>query len=266
MTRVLVTGASGRLGRAVVAHLSATGFDVRPAPSPREGGADLDDRNAVAALLEASKATVVVHLGGVVPSSASDPASFDVNWRSAKWLAELAPAAGIARIVLASTAAIYGDSRTSPVTEQAAPDLRSPYAESKLAAEQALQDSSCETVSLRLFNVFGPALDDSLVARLERSTVDEPAHLRTLDDFVRDYVHSDDVARAVEAAMVRPLPERHTVLNVGSGVPTSNRAVLEAVSARQPVHWQLVDGPPSYSVADMSLAGRVLGFVPPVRL
>ena len=175
-------------------------------------------------------------------------------------------AAGITRIVLASTAAIYGDALTGPVSEQTAPALRSPYAASKLAAEQALQNCSCETVSLRLFNVFGPGLDDSLVARLERSTVDEPARLRTLDDFVRDYVHSDDVARAVEAAIVRPLPERHTVLNVGSGVPTSNRAVLEAVSARQPVHWQLVAGPPSYSVADMSLAGSVLGFVPPVRL
>ena len=72
-------------------------------------------------------------------------------------------AAGVRKVVLASSAAIYGDNPTVPKFESMSPEPKSPYAETKLAGEHLLeayrQAHGLGTTSLRFFNVFGPRQD-----------------------------------------------------------------------------------------------------------
>jgi nucleoside-diphosphate-sugar epimerase len=143
-------------------------------------------------------------------------------------------------------------------------DPNSSYAIGKLRAEAILRDrpalNSPQSVSLRIFNVFGEDSSDSLVSKLLRSTVDHPVSLRGLDSFVRDYIHLDDVAAAIVASLTSALPVRDSIFNIGSGVATTNRELIETLSEHATIHYRLADGRPSFSCADVRLARDFLGF------
>ena len=99
-----------------------------------------------------------------VPRSIADPlATYEVNVTGTLNLLLAARDAGVARLVFASSSAVYGDSPEMPKQEKMTPGLLSPYASSKLAGEGLCQvfarSFGVEAVSLRYFNVFGPRQD-----------------------------------------------------------------------------------------------------------
>ncbi len=268
--RVVVTGASGRIGAAVVAALAGDpDFDViafvspAAAPSsatPPDGNpagipVDLADRAAFGRALRNARPDVVIHLAA---RRDGGPGATEVNVGSIEQLVASVSGAGIRRVVFASSAAVYGDSatRSSAESDELAP--ASDYGRAKIAGELALADAACETVALRIFNVFGPGFDDSLVSRLLEATPEQPAQLRGMETFVRDYVHVSDVVAAIRAAASVSLPERHLVFNVGSGVALSNLDVVAALGGER-LNTVVVEWPRSYSVADVSRARPVLG-------
>jgi UDP-glucose 4-epimerase len=259
----VVTGATGRIGAAVFAALSSDpDFEVipfvSPAAAPSDGVAvDVADRAAFARAVRDVHPDVVIHLAARRDGGA---AATEVNVGSVETIVASTADAGIHRIVFASSAAVYGDSGTRPSVESDELAPASDYGRSKVAAELALADAACETVALRIFNVFGPGFDDSLVSRLLRATPDEPASLRGMETFVRDYVHVSDVVAAIRAAALVSLPEPHVVLNVGTGVALSNVDMVAALGGDR-LNTAVVDWPRSYSVADVSRAHAVLGVV-----
>ncbi len=259
--RVLVTGASGRIGWRVVGALEAAGgVEVIRVGSPRSGvrhTLEIADTDATAELMASVQPDVIIHLAGVLPTSGVD---FSINELSTQAIAGAANSVGFSRIVLASSAAVYGDSRAGALTEFLTPLPTSAYGESKVASEEALGAANCETVALRIFNVYGPGFVDSLVERLLVSSEEAPVAIGSLDEFVRDYVHIDDVAVAVVAAATVDLTDRHNTINVGTGVATSNRELVRILSAQHDVHFQGGVGGRSFSVADTTLATEVLGF------
>ena len=213
---------------------------------------------------------VVVHLAGVTAplrSQSSDQVEA-INVASVNTIVEAASECGIHRVVFSSSSAIYGDTRTFPLSEVQPPDPLTAYGESKLRAEQLLRSAlpALETISLRIYNVFGASGTSSLVSRLQRSTATEPVPIRGPDNFVRDYVHVEDVAAAVFAAINVDLPQKDIVVNIGTGIPTSNRQLITRLSSRGPVHFLPVGGEPSYSCADAGLATRILGFTSKNRI
>ncbi len=266
---VLVTGASGRTGRRMMlaAPEGWTG-------AVRVGGSgmvelDVRDRDSWRAALEALRPRVVVHLAVIVGTEAErdEGETEAANVRPLELLVEEGSRAGVERIVFASSAAIYGDRRPDPLRETDAPDPLSHYGRSKLAAEHRLYRAVAAgdiavAVALRLFNVTGPGMTDSLIARLMRSTDAEPVALRGFDGFVRDYVHVDDVAEAIRSGAEEALPPGLHLLNVGRGIPVSNRvAVDEVTRARGSAPFTIVaEHLESVSMADVAGAERMLGF------
>jgi UDP-glucose 4-epimerase len=114
--------------------------------------------------------------------------------------------AGVSRVVLASSAAVYGSSPELPKWEDMKPEPESPYAVSKLAAEQYAQVFQelygLETVSLRYFNVFGPRQDPSseysgVISRFISALLGGSQPVIYGDgEQTRDFVYVGDVVRA----------------------------------------------------------------------
>lgn len=277
--RILVTGASGHLGRAVRRRLDAEAAnDTVPIYwiSPRSKGetdgsvvVDLTDLGAVDRAAREARPDAVLHLAAVTGAACERDAALAalVNVEATRVLAGAAAASGANRFVLASTAAIYGDAHHSPVPEEAVAQLGSEYARSKRAAEIALEElgdkqPSLQSVALRIFNIYGDEFRDSLVARLLRSTADQPVALRGPDNFVRDYVHVDDVVTAIVEAMHRDFAAAFTAINIGTGIATSNRRLTEVLERQHAIYTAVADGPPSYSCADITRARALLDFAP----
>jgi len=272
--RVFVTGATGQIGRALrKALINQSGiepfFGQRTLDRTSTGdavGVDVSDRESFRNALRATRPDVVVHLAGVTPSrhDISTSEAHAVNVRSVAVLAEAMSDFGIGRTILSSSAAVYGDAGRGPFAESAPLAPSSSYARDKVAAEFLLRDrdlnASGETVALRIFNGFGGASSSSLVTRLAESTEGDPVPIWGLDSFVRDYIHIDDVVQALLCSLSAELPARDTVFNIGTGIPTSNRLLIETLLKRGPVHARVTDGPSSYSCADTSLARAHLGF------
>ncbi len=173
---VLVTGGAGFIGSHLVQRLIADGHHVRVLDDFSNGfRANLDRidgefefikgdlRNPDDLHRAADGVDLIFHEGalGSVPRSIADPrTSFDVNVTGTLNLLVAARDAGVRRLVYASSSSVYGDTIVSPKHEGLTPNPLSPYAVSKLSAEQLCgvftRMYGLETVALRYFNVFGP--------------------------------------------------------------------------------------------------------------
>jgi len=175
----LVTGGAGFIGSSIVRALLARGDKVRVVDNFFSGKrenlediasqielieADIRDEAAMARALDGVE--VVFHEAAIasVPRSMVEPlASHDANATGTLKVLRLAKAAGVRRLVYASSSSAYGDTPTLPKIETMAPAPLSPYAVSKLSGEQYCQVFAAayglETVCLRYFNVFGPRQD-----------------------------------------------------------------------------------------------------------
>jgi len=273
--RVLVTGAGGAIGRRVRARLDRDGVDASYLVSPRSGApsgdtrvdvADITDGGRLDEVVVARRPTAIIHLASIVGADCdADPErTTAVNVEAVRSLTSIAREHGVSRVVLASTSAVYGDQYESPIDEEGELVLASRYAQSKRQAELVVAEAaggvgSFSGVALRIFNVYGPGMVSSLANRLVAAPPESPVQLAGLDTFVRDYVHVDDVAAALIAAVDAELPRPWSLVNVASGVATSNRRL---VAALDPVNYTVGAPRASYSCANVDAAGRLLGFSP----
>ena len=187
---------------------------------------------------------------------------------------------GVRRVVFAGSSAVYGEPRQLPLDEDQRPAPTSPYGVSKLAAEQYVHAigrlHGLETVVLRYFNVYGPAQDPAS----EYAAV-IPKFITTVlgggrptingsGDISRDFVFVDDVVAANLLAARHTSPSGLTC-NIATGDRTTLVQLLDAICAAVGRDVDPIQGPPREgdirdSVADISLAGRALGFHPAVAL
>ena len=179
MSVMLVTGGAGFIGSHIVERLVGLGHEVRVLDNfstgrrenlaSFEGGIDIieGDIRDVSSVERAVKGVeVVFHEAALasVPRSVADPASSnEVNVTGTLNLLVASRDSGVRRFVFASSSSVYGNSPELPKRESMAPSPESPYAASKLAAENYCRIFSSlyglECVSLRYFNVFGPRQD-----------------------------------------------------------------------------------------------------------
>lgn len=204
--RVLVTGATGFVGRVLVPALRAAGHDV-VAPG-RDDGVDLLAAESYRPFLEGADA--VVHLAAFNPPRLSRAARDRVtlsriNVEAARSLARLARSAGVSRFIQLSSARVYGlADDAAPLPETAPLWADDPYGCSKIAAEAALADVFAEApgtlLVLRAPVIYGPGRGGvfALVARFAQNGWPMPAgmfdqpksvlHVETLADCIGRFI------------------------------------------------------------------------------
>lgn len=293
---VLVTGAAGFIASHLCDALLAQGYAVRAADA-RERGPNLDaaagkagfefvqaDLGDPAACVQVCRgARFVLHHAALasVPTSMADPLRChrDTLDTTVNLLAA-ARGAGVARFVLASSAAVYGACPSALIGEDLPLDPLSPYAAAKAAGEQyvhAFVRMGVDGVALRYFNVYGarqrPDSSYSGVISVfaDRARSGQPVTIYGDGLQTRDFVHVSDVVRANLAAITRPKPLGGAALNIGTGrsvtlldlVAGIGRVLGREVAVR---HEPARQGDIRHSCADISRARRVLGFEPTVAL
>lgn len=290
---VLVTGGAGFIGSNVVNELVERGYSVLILDSFETGTednlsqvdgdyriikGDIRDRDTVRRALK--DVEYVIHEAAVtsVPGSVDEPAlTSDVNCTGTAVALEEARNAGVEKVVVASSAAVYGDG-TPPLSEDDPVSPESPYALSKLWTEELAQQfhelHGLDTAALRYFNVYGPGQDaDSEYAAVVPAFVSaavggEKPVVYGDGEQTRDFVHVRDVARAtVDAAE----SDATGVYNVASGTETSVNKLLETVlneadATAEPRYETERKGDIENSYADVSKIHDQIGFEASVGL
>ena len=287
--RVLVTGASGFLGHAVVAALANRGHVVTalsrhssdvPAKAHRHISADIRSADNLAEAV--AEVDAVCHLAAMarVRDSFTRPLDY---WRTnvtgtMNVLEALTRASTPKRLVLSSTAAVYGTPERQPINEDQPPAPGNPYASTKLAADLAAQNvaetGAIGAISLRAFNIAGASGGHAdpdrsrLIPKVVALQAGQENELVVNGDgsVVRDYVHVDDMAEAFVLALDACTPGRWRAYNIGGGRRTSIQDVVsatEAVTGRPvPVRHAPAANEPAVLVADATRAQTELGWQP----
>jgi len=289
----LITGAAGFLGSSLANHLAREGHQVRGlddlstgdpkvlSPDVHFTRGDVSDRPKLWTLLQ--DVDVVYHLAArvSVPESILYPRDYNaVNVGGTVALMEAMRDVGVKRVVLASSGAVYGDMLDDSLKETDIPMPRSPYAVSKLSAEYYVQTIGTlwyiETVSLRIFNAYGPGqhLPPShppVVPHYLRQALRGGTLVAHGDGSqTRDYIYVDDVVSAMVAAATAP-GLNGQIINVGSGRETSIKELVDTVlnvtnSKANVIYNAQTSGGVSRMKANLSLAKEFLRFNPSISL
>lgn len=285
---VLVTGGAGFIGSHLVEAL-APHNEVRVLDDFSSGDrANLPENVTIVegdvsdpiALQEAARGVdIIFHHAAVVSVSRSVDAprqSNETNLDASLLVLEQARQED-ARVVVASSAAVYGHPAELPVPETAPTEPTSPYGIQKLALDQYTRLYAdlydLETVALRYFNAYGPRQQGPysgvISTFLEQARAGEPITIEGDGEQTRDFVHVSDIVRAnLRAATTDEIGEAY---NVGTGTRTSIETLAETIkdatdSSSPIVHRDPRPGDIRHSGGDISKAKRTLGFEPRVGL
>ena len=292
--KYLVTGGAGFIGSHIARALLQQGADVRIldnfSSGRRENLAGLDVDLIEGDLRDASRVTeavrgvdVIFHEAAFVsvPESMEKPQEcFDVNVTGTSILFEAARRSGVKRVVIASSAAVYGDSTAMPLVEDTPLKQLSPYATSKrideMYAELFTNQFGLEVAALRYFNVYGPRQrPDSMYAAavpifIRRMLDGKPITIYGDGGQSRDLVNVSDVVQVNLLASQHPAAPGQ-VFNVCTGVETRLLDLLEILyeifpDAPRHVHAEPRAGDIYRSIGTPQKAVDVLGFKPRVFL
>jgi len=287
----IVTGAQGFLGQYIAAELLAHGWNVvgldRTVPSQEQGSLHrlpeshiIDLRSGpLESLLSEKAPSLLVHAAGnpSVADSVADPSvdfesSVLVLFRVLDAVRRCAPAC---RVVLLSSAAIYGSPAQLPVREETPPHPISPYAFHKLLCEKLIEEFhtlyNIPACSIRIFSAYGPGLRRRVLWDIcQKALRLQSFELSGTGDETRDFVHARDVAQAVRVVSERAAFEAE-VYNVASGQETRIAdlalAVVGALATKSDFAFSGIQrlGDPLRWCADISRISR-LGYHPQTPL
>jgi UDP-glucose 4-epimerase len=289
----LVTGGAGFIGSALSNRLAADGHEVRVIDNLMAGDPDRLDsrvlftRGDVADIPKLwtllQDVNCVYHLAArvSVPESIQYPRDYNhVNVGGTVSVMEAIRDAGVQRVVLASSGAVYGPQDSQPLHEGMIPNPDSPYAVSKLAAETYVRTIGAlwgiETVSLRIFNAYGPgqqlpASHAPVVPRYLKSALAGASIVIFGDGSqTRDFVYVDDVIDALVAAATAP-DINCQMINVGGGEETTIHDLVKIIGRvtgkrLEPITNHRQPGGVEHMRADLTRAGALLNYTPRVRL
>lgn len=300
--RILVTGGAGYIGSTAAHILLERGFDVTVLDNLSTGKKKLVpkgarfvegsilDKNAIQ--LGLGEAEAVMHFGAksLVGESVAKPEIYwSTNVTGTATLLTAMRGMNIKKLVFSSTAATYGEPKTTPISEDADTKPTNPYGASKLAVDHMITSESIAhglgAMSLRYFNVAGAYKSQSgwikedhdpethLIPNLLRATEKDPLKIFGTDwdtkdgTCVRDYVHVVDLIDAHIKALEKIVAGTHEIVNIGSGDGYTVKEVVAAANGATgkelpTVNAQRRAGDPAVLIADISKAKSLLGWSP----
>jgi UDP-glucose 4-epimerase len=302
---VLVTGGAGYIGghmvlglvdageKVVVLDNLSTGYSWAVPDGVELIVGDFGDSELVAKLLETHAIDAIAHFAAkiVVPESVVDPLGYYLNNScNAHTLIAAAVKGGVKHFIFSSTAAVYGDTASEPVTETTPLHPISPYGRSKLMVEWMLEDVSraydFRYVALRYFNVAGADPKGRLGQTSKNATHlikiaaqtalgRRPSMMVYGEDYTtrdgtceRDFIQVTDLADAhLDALRYLRGGGASTVCNCGYGHGATVKEVIEVVKKVAGVDFTVETGPrragdPAVIVARAERAREVLGWKP----
>jgi UDP-glucose 4-epimerase len=226
--KILITGGSGFIGSHIVELYQDRAEEIRVLDNLRTGyrhnldglrhtfiEGSITDRELVKKAVEG--VDYIFHLAALVsvPESMAKPGEcVDINVHGLLNVLEEAAAAGVKKLVFASSAAIYGDNPTVPKLETMIPEPKSPYAITKLDGEYYLgmfqNEGKLETAAIRFFNVFGPRQDPkgayaaAVPIFIEKAVRSEDITVFGDGGQTRDFIYVKDIAGALAFAVETP--------------------------------------------------------------
>jgi len=253
---------------------------------------DICDKDALKALFATHDIESVIHMAALVNAkeSVEKPNEYiAVNDQGSRTVWEAAITAGVKHLLYASSAAVYGTPQSrDPILESAPLCPESPYGETKLAGETSLKelcDDKAKYMIFRFFNVGGAEEEGRLgqskgshaimqrlfaVAAGDDDQITISGHDYDTPDgtVIRDFIHVEDIAFAFVLGLDYLRKGKDSVtLNLGSGESHTIGEVIKEVGIVTAKDIPLVYGPRipgdiSYSLSDISQAGKVLGWEP----
>lgn len=291
--KILVTGGAGFIGSNLVEELVRLGNRVTvidnlvsgskdnlvPFPEVRFIENDIRDSEAVMKAVEGNE--IVFHLAASVGNKRSiDNPMTDasVNVLGTLNLLEAARKNGVCKIVVSSSAGIFGELKTMPIREDHPLEPDTPYGCTKLCEEKLSLAYAklypLEVVCLRYFNVFGPnqrydAYGNAIPIFVFRMLKGEPIYIYGDGEQTRDFVNVNDVVKAnILAASASGVSG---AFNIASGTSITINRLVELIlshgNGRSVIeHLGRRQGDVMHSLADISKAREILGYLPNVAI
>lgn len=285
--KVAVVGGAGFIGSHITDALVKKGYDVHVIDNLSGGKKEnvnqkavfhkVDIRNLAETAPVIKGATYVFHLAALprVQYSIEHPAeTHEVNVTGTLNVLIASKEGGVRRVVYSASSSAYGDQKTMPLVETMTPMPKSPYGLQKYIGEEYCKVWSdiygLETVSLRYFNVYGPRLNpDGAYALAIGKFLKQRSEGKSLTIWgdgsqTRDFTNVRDVVRANLLAMESMKVGKGEVINIGAGKNFSVNQLAKLIGG------EVVHEPPKIephdTLADSSLAKRLLGWTPEVTL
>jgi len=291
----LVTGGAGFIGRHLVAKLlhdqhEITIFDNFSSSSKNDITHLLEDGVSLVTgdildydllLKSISNHNFVIHLAAqtsVSESIANPKTTTDIIVDGTVNVLKSCVKTNVKNLIFSSSAAVYGNSPNTLISENSQLNPLSSYGVSKLVAEYNLQvfsklfDLNC--ISLRLFNVYGSgqSSEAGVIKKFLKNISDEtPLEIFGDGAQTRDFVHISDVIQAFYCAIKNIEAKRGEIYNIGSGTATSINelaSLLISSKKKEPhvIHKPALEGEIKDSKADISLAKNDIGYSPQMSL
>lgn len=261
--KILITGGAGFIGSHLVEHYQDKAVEIRVLDNLRSGHrhnlaglrhtfieGSITDRTLVKKAV--AGVDYIFHLAALVSvaeSMAKPAESIYINVLGLLNVLEEAAAAGVRKLVFASSAAIYGDNPTVPKLESMLPEPKSPYAITKLDGEYYLdlfeRESQLATAAIRFFNVFGPRQDPlGAYAAAVPIFIDQAVRDADITVFgdggqTRDFIYVKDIVGAL--AFAGETPGVGGIFNAGYGSQITINDLAEKIiraagSSSQVIH------------------------------
>ena len=294
MTKFLVTGGAGFIGSNICRELISQDCFVRVVDNLLTGKKtnlvsfiekidfiQADMGNTEVAQSAMKDIDVVLHLGALpsVPLSVDNPEPTHKHCVDATFTLLLAARdAGVKRFVYSASSSAYGDTPVSPKVETLKPMPLSPYAVAKLVGEYYCsvfyQVFGLETISLRYFNVFGPQQDPksqyaaAIPAFVTAILKDESPTIYGDGQQSRDFTYVDNVVQANLLA-ARAKETKGEVINIACGLSVTVNEIIAMINdtvgkSVKPNYTDPRPGDVKHSLADITLAEKIIGFKPVV--
>jgi nucleoside-diphosphate-sugar epimerase len=292
--RILVTGGAGFIGNHVVNKLLTANAEVTVLDNLHTGlienierhkqksnfhfvKGDIRDSSLVKKVVKDIDAVLNLAAIASVQLSVENPLVVnDVNVKGTLNLLKASSDSDVERFIQPSSAAVYGNPHTLPVSEDFCPKPLSPYAVSKLAAEEYTNVFNIvyglETVCLRFFNVYGPGQANSpysgvITVVANDLLADRSPRIFGDGDQTRDFVFVDDVVSAIILALSVKNAIGET-FNIASGKAATIRETVQILQKLmkktnlKPVHEAPREGDIRQSYANIKKAKTLLGYEP----